>query len=89
VSVCLKCRVRGRVQGVAYRAATARKATELKVHGYARNLANGSVEVRVCGEPPQVEALRQWLWVGPSAAQVEGVECEVVDGDLAGGFRIE
>ncbi|QKT02750.1 acylphosphatase [Ectothiorhodospiraceae bacterium 2226] len=85
----MTCRVRGRVQGVFYRASTERKAKELGVRGYVRNLDDGSVEVLACGVPAQVEALRSWLWQGPRAARVEGVDCEVVDGDAPAGFSVK
>ena len=43
--VCKRCLVGGRVQGVFYRATAARRARELGIHGYARNLSDGRVEV--------------------------------------------
>ena len=45
MAVCRRCFISGRVQGVAYRAATQRKAQELQLSGYARNLSDGRVEV--------------------------------------------
>ena len=73
--LCLRCRVEGRVQGVFYRASTRNKARELGVTGCARNLPDGAVEVLACGPPAAVRALRDWLWQGPSHAEVEAVEC--------------
>lgn len=64
----------GRVQGVYYRATAARRARELGVHGYARNLADGRVEVLVCGEAEAVEMFVKWLWIGSSASKVTSVE---------------
>ncbi len=74
--VCRKCRVQGRVQGVWYRGSTQAQAQTLEVTGYARNLADGSVEVLACGETTQVEALCTWLWQGPRHADVTHVDCE-------------
>src|SRR5277367_5833565 len=51
---CKKCLVAGRVQGVFYRGTAARRAGELAVRGYARNLADGRVEVLACGEEEAV-----------------------------------
>ena len=68
---------RGRVQGVFYRKAAQRKAKELGITGYTRNLSDGRVEVMACGEQEQVEMLREWLWDGPIAADVNDV---AVDG---------
>jgi acylphosphatase len=69
-----RCLVAGRVQGVFYRASTARRAAELNVRGHARNLDDGRVEVLAFGAPDAVEQLVQWLWIGPSASKVTAVE---------------
>ena len=82
--------VSGRVQGVNYRAATALRATQLGVRGYARNLEDGRVEVLAIGTCDAVEALLSWLWRGPSFAHVSAVDVEETDpGALAdeAGFR--
>jgi acylphosphatase len=71
----LRCRVTGRVQGVFFRASTQRRAQMLGVVGYARNRADGSVEVLAIGPEDAVQALRAWLAVGPPAARVSTVEC--------------
>lgn len=75
VKQCVRCLVSGRVQGVWYRAGTRDKARALGLSGYARNLADGRVEVLACGEPGAIEQLRRWLREGPPAAEVSGVEC--------------
>jgi acylphosphatase len=72
--VCKKCLIGGRVQGVFYRATAARRAHELGIHGYARNLADGRVEVLACGEEDTVSAFVKWLWIGSSASKVTSVE---------------
>ena len=77
--VCRRCLVSGRVQGVYFRASTAQRARRLGVTGYARNLADGRVEVLACGEAAAVNALCEWLWKGPTAARVTDVTVETVD----------
>ena len=72
--VCKKCLVGGRVQGVFYRASAARRARELGISGYARNLTDGRVEVLACGSAQAVESFIGWLSVGPSGAKVNAVE---------------
>jgi len=72
--ICKKCFVSGRVQGVFYRGAAAQRARELGVRGYARNLADGRVEVLACGEEAVVQEFVSWLWTGSSAAKVSAVE---------------
>jgi acylphosphatase len=72
--ICKKCLVGGRVQGVFYRATAARRAQDLGVSGYARNLADGRVEVLACGEGAAVSAFVKWLWIGSSGCRVTSVE---------------
>lgn len=61
------------MQGVYYRASTAEHARALGLCGYARNLADGSVEVLVGGPPAAVQQLLDWLWTGPPLARVSAV----------------
>jgi len=72
--ICKKCLVGGRVQGVFYRATAARRAQDMGLSGYARNLADGRVEVLACGEHSAVLAFVKWLWIGSSASQVTSVQ---------------
>jgi acylphosphatase len=78
-TLCVRCLVAGRVQGVFYRAATRNEAQRLGLTGYAKNLLDGRVEVVACGEREAVETLREWLRKGPPDAQVSGVACEFID----------
>ncbi len=87
MTVCRKCRVAGRVQGVFFRASTQQRAQQLALTGYARNMDDGSVEVLVCGDSAQVEQLCRWLWQGPQAAEVAHVECREVVQDAPAGFH--
>jgi acylphosphatase len=72
--VCKKCLVGGRVQGVFYRATAARRAQELNIRGYARNLPDGRVEVLAYGAEEAVNAFVSWLWIGSSASKVTSVD---------------
>lgn len=80
---CKRCLVGGRVQGVFYRATAARRAQELGLRGYARNLPDGRVEVLACGEPDAVGSFVSWLWIGSSASKVISVEVTDVPCDPA------
>lgn len=73
--------VSGRVQGVYFRQTTRQVARRLGLVGWVRNLPDGRVEVLAQGPAPQVEQLVEWLWHGPPAAAVSGVESEVVSPD--------
>jgi len=80
--------VAGRVQGVGFRWATQRRAEQLGVDGWVRNLFDGRVEVWAEGDAADVERLVDWLREGPSHAGVERIE--VADGEPAGhrGFDV-
>lgn len=85
-TVARRARVRGRVQGVWFRASTAERAAEFGVRGHARNLADGSVEVVAVGPAAAVEALLAWLWDGPAMARVDDVTVEELDAGSVGEF---
>lgn len=70
--------VEGKVQGVSYRAATQDTARELGITGYAKNLADGRVEIMAQGHPDALEQLVDWCWQGSPAAEVENVKYERV-----------
>lgn len=64
MTMCLRCLVSGRVQGVFFRASTREKARHLGVEVRATNLPDGRVEVLIRGEPAEVDHMRTWLWQG-------------------------
>lgn len=66
--------VRGKVQGVWFRASTRAQAEQLGLGGYARNLPDGSVEVVAAGKADAIDALECWLQVGPPLARVDSVQ---------------
>lgn len=74
-----RARVRGRVQGVWYRASTAERAAALGLTGRAENLPDGSVLVHAAGTPAALDALVEWLRRGPPMARVDAVEVEAID----------
>lgn len=66
--------VRGRVQGVFFRASTQREAKRLGLTGWVKNRSDGSVEVLAEGEEDELKELIAWANRGPSAARVERVD---------------
>lgn len=78
--------VSGIVQGVWYRASTRTEAQRLQVNGYAKNLPDGRVEVLMSGNRTAVEALSQWLQVGPPRATVTQVIFEDLPFEERDGF---
>jgi len=81
--------VRGRVQGVGYRYFVEDAASLLGLAGYARNLADGRVEVYAVGPSESLAKLGGLLWKGPRWADVRGVEEQDAPLEPCRGFRIE
>ena len=71
---CIRAKVYGRVQGVAFRAYTRQRAVELGIFGWVRNCFDGTVEVLAEGEQDHVEQFLDWLKVGSPSSQVSKVE---------------
>ncbi len=62
--------VSGRVQMVGFRYHTRRKASELHLTGWVKNLPDGRVEVLAEGNKDHIQSLVAWLHHGPSHASV-------------------
>ena len=80
--------VRGRVQGVGFRYFAQRAANGLGLHGYARNLDDGRVEVYATGPDDRLNQLAGMLHTGPRWAEVRGVDQEEADVRTLGSFEI-
>ena len=65
--------VRGRVQGVFFRASTINRAEELDLKGWVQNEPDGTVRIWVEGYPAQVEEFISWCHHGPEYASVSEV----------------
>ncbi len=73
--------VSGKVQGVYFRASTARKAQSLKLTGWVQNLDDGRVELHAQGPEDAVDLLLKWCESGPILAKVKSVEHVATDID--------
>lgn len=69
-------RVRGRVQGVGFRFFVERVAGDLRLRGWVRNCADGSVEVLAEGELEVLDRFEEALRRGPRMARVDQVISE-------------
>ena len=65
------------------------EARRLRVVGWVRNRADGSVEALVQGEPADVDALVAWARHGPPGARVDDVGVEAAETTSLRGFEIE
>ncbi len=66
--------VQGIVQGVGFRYFVKNHAQILNVTGYAKNLADGRVEVYASGAPERLSDLASALYKGPPMSYVRSVE---------------
>ena len=80
--------VRGQVQGVGFRWWTRARALELGLTGFARNMADGRVEICAQGRAEGIERLRHLLVEEPSQTRRPGhvSGCVVQKGDLTTGL---
>ena len=69
----LHLQILGRVQGVGFRESMRQEAERLGVTGWVCNRADGSVEAVVQGSTEVVNALLDWVKIGPSMARVDRV----------------
>ena len=82
MKITRRLRIFGRVQGVFFREAMRRRAEQLKVTGWVRNCADGTVEAIAQGDAFEVGRLIEWAQRGSDAARVDRVELESVEDDI-------
>jgi acylphosphatase len=86
--------VRGRVQGVGYRAFVEDEARRRELRGWVRNRRDGSVEAVLSGPRDEVEAMIEACRRGPVSARVsavdqrEGTEAELFEAAERGSFSV-
>jgi acylphosphatase len=73
--------IRGRVQGVGYRAWVEQHAMAYELDGWVRNRRDGSVEALFAGPGDAVSKMVAQCRRGPSSARVEAVQDEAVGPD--------
>lgn len=87
-----KYRIHGRVQGVGFRHFVMTRARSLRLRGFVRNLADGSVECLAAGPAEQLLELERHLRQGPAHSRVAGVDAEDSawpESQLADPFEVE
>lgn len=85
----IRIEVTGRVQGVGYRYWIRRAARKLRVSGWIRNCADGSVEGVFQGPKSDIKALLDECRSGPPRASVTEVKTEPGEYDGPADFVIE
>jgi acylphosphatase len=66
--------IRGRVQGVGYRAFVEDVAFDYRLAGWVRNRRNGEVEAVFAGPPAAVDTVIHACRRGPPGARVDGID---------------
>lgn len=84
--IARRIHVKGKVQGVWFRAWTIEQATELGLDGWVRNRNDGSVEAVAVGAAGKVEELIARCRQGSPASRVDDVIVEETPGIVARGF---
>jgi acylphosphatase len=68
--------IKGKVQGVFFRARTKKQADSLGLKGWVRNLSDGSVEAVFEGTEENIEKVIEWCKEGPTGAIVTSIEAQ-------------
>ena len=68
--------VKGKVQGVFFRATTKKQADSLGIKGWVRNLPTGEVEAFLEGEEKNLNEMLLFCKEGPQGSQVDDIEIE-------------
>ena len=80
--------IKGRVQGVFYRATAKDIADRLGIKGWVRNLPDNNVEVRATASEEILQKFMNWCKQGPPKAKVDDVIVEELSPEEFKGFRI-
>ena len=86
----VRVEVRGRVQGVFFRAEARARAESLGLSGWICNEPDGSVTAVFDGDPERVRSMVDWCRRGPAGARVDEVQVteEAETEEARGGFRV-
>ena len=85
---CVHLIVTGRVQGVFFRDNTRRKALELGICGYAKNLEDENVEVVAQGDELKIKELIDFIKKGPGISKVTDMKIKHRELENFKGFEI-
>ncbi|HWJ02725.1 MAG TPA: acylphosphatase [Verrucomicrobiae bacterium] len=80
--------VKGRVQGVFFRASAQEAAETCGVKGWVRNTEEGDVELMATGTEEALKKLVDWCHQGPRRAEVSEVITERREEESFAGFKV-
>ena len=84
----IRLTVRGKVQGVFYRASAKNIADDLGITGWIKNLTDRNVEIKATSSEELLQQFIDWCRQGPQRAIVEEVIIEDIQLETFTGFRI-
>ena len=84
----IRLTIKGKVQGVFYRATAKDVADLIGVKGWVRNLPDKNVEITATATEGTLQKFINWCKQGPPKAKVEDVIVEELDLEEFSGFRI-
>jgi acylphosphatase len=88
MTVRVRLRIHGQVQGVSFRYYARQRASVLGLSGWVRNRADGTVEAEAQGAEDAVDQFVAWAGDGPSLAEVRRVEMDQIPLQEDVSFRI-
>lgn len=80
--------VKGKVQGVYYRASAKKTAEQLSIRGWIKNLPDRNVEINAIGSEELIQKYIDWCRQGPLGAVVQDVIVEDIPEEGFTDFRI-
>jgi acylphosphatase len=80
--------IKGKVQGVFYRASAKDVADLIGVKGWVKNLPDNNVEIAATATEETLQKFINWCNQGPPKAKVDDVIVEQLDPEEFNGFRI-
>jgi len=80
--------IKGKVQGVFYRATAKEVAEALGLTGWVKNTKEGNVEALASGRDEQLQQFISWCKQGPAKASVTNVEITRKNEESFNGFKI-
>ena len=81
--------VKGKVQGVFFRASAKDEALRLRISGWVRNTSEGNVEISVTGDREALNKFLNWCKHGPAKARVTEIICNKTAFQSFADFKIK
>lgn len=80
--------IKGRVQGVYYRASAKEAAEQLNISGWVKNTVEGHVEIAAAGDDEAIDRFIDWCKQGPVRAIVKEVVVTPIGDEAFSGFEV-